>query len=271
MQEQPSIPHSPFRLLIFLIVLGCGQAEDKNWVLIQRRIEQLVRAVGLVQKVSRAMDASVPSEGVPPASVDQGQDTESGKKKKKQGKGAKGADETSVAKEQGGAVKAGGHSAPVSQPPPRLAALFETALAEGVLQDFEAAGMLKGLVKRLNSGKQTEDAIVAQTTERLASMKQKAEVKRQQAEKKAANKKAQAEAKRQREAAAPAPAELLDELANSDEATQLRAAENIAAASLKIKGKKHREFQDAMVPGLGTLVMMTQSDQDDRRTAAFDA
>ena len=55
----------------------------------------------------------------------------------------------------------GGSSEPAAVPPPRVAALFEAALAEGALQEREAAGMMRGVLAQLGSGKQTEDAIIA--------------------------------------------------------------------------------------------------------------
>eukprot|EP01043_Picozoa_sp_COSAG02_P076607 COSAG02_NODE_16356_length_1090_cov_1.262361_1_plen_266_part_01 len=214
-------------------------------------------------------DTAAPSEGVPPPDATpaverQGQ---GGVGKPKQQQQQQQQQEQEQEGSKGSTEAAGGGEGP----PAGVAALFEAALAEGVLQEREAAGMMKGVMAQLSSGKQTEAALVAQTAKRIQGIRQKAEKKRQQAEKKAANKKQQAEAKRQREAAVPQPAELLTQLADPDEATQLLAARNVAAASLKLKGRSQRKFQDAMVPGLDALVAMTTSAQDARRTAAFDA
>ena len=114
--------------------------------------------------------------------------------------------------------------------------------------------MMRGVLAQLGSGKQTEDAIIAQTTKKIEGMKQKAEKKRVASAKKAANKLKQAELARKRKAAIHRPEELLEQLASPDEGTQLLAAKNVAAASLKLHGKQQREFQDAMVPGLDALV-----------------
>lgn len=212
------------------------------------------------------MEATAPSEAVPPAAgAGEGKATKKGTRsagEERARTSAHGSDAKS-SDQQGGT--------PAAQPPPRVAALFEAALAEGVLQEREAAGMMKGVIAQISSGKKTEDAMIAQTTKTIQGMRQKAAKKRQQAEKKAANKKLQAEAKRQREAAVPAPAELLNQLANTDEAKQLLAAKSIASALLKLKSKQQRDFQDAMVPALDSLVTMAQSEQEARRTTAFDA
>jgi hypothetical protein len=160
--------------------------------------------------------------------------------------------------------------------PPRIAALFTDAIAAGYVKEREAKGMMKGVVAQLRSGKVTEDACVAQTTKKLAGMKAKSEKKKKQAEKKKANKAKQEQAAKQRKALLHTPETLLADLADPDEAAQLRGAKNITATSLKLQGRRMREFQDAMGPGLPALVAMAErtpgvAKDTERCTAAFDA
>jgi hypothetical protein len=205
--------------------------------------------------------ATAPAAEEPAAAVPAEAKEKNAGKQGKQGTGGK----------QGKGGGGGGASEPAAEPPPRVAARFEAALAEGALQEREAAGMMRGVLAQLGSGKQTEDAIIAQTTKKIEGMKQKAEKKRMASAKKAANKLKQAELARKRKAAIHRPEELLEQLASPDEGTQLLAAKNVAGASLKLQGKQQREFQDAMVPGLDALVTLAEGEQDEHRTAAFDA
>ena len=68
------------------------------------------------------------------------------------------------------------------------------------------------------------------------------------------------------------PAELIAGLEDhADGAKQIDACKNIVVAGLKLSGKEQREFQDTMTPGLDALVTMAESEDNARRTAAFDA
>ena len=86
----------------------------------------------------------------------------------------------------------------------------------------------------------------------------------------------QEQAAKQRKALLHTPETLLADLADPDEAAQLRGAKNITATSLKLQGRRMREFQDAMGPGLPALVVMAErtpgvAKDTERCTAAFDA